>query len=176
MGKDPDTIREEIEDTRERMGENIDAIGYKADVKSRTKENIQGKVDTVKDKLGVAGGKVSDATPDSDQVKGQAKRAATTAQQNPLGLAVGGVAVGFLAGMLIPESQKEHEKLGGMADQVKEQAKQTGQEALDRGKQVAQSAAQSATETAKEEGQQHGQELADSAKENAEAASPRSSS
>jgi gas vesicle protein len=176
MGQDPDAIRSEIEDTRDRMGDTLDAIGYKTDVKSRTKENIQGKVDNVKDKLGVAGGKVSDATPDSGEVKQQARKAAGVAQENPLGLAAGGIAVGFIAGMLIPESQKEHEKLGGMADQVKDQAKQTGQEALDRGKQVAQSAAQSAAETAREEGQEHGQKLADSAKENAEAASPRSSS
>ena len=35
MGEDPDTIRDEIAGTRERMGDTIDALGYKADVKSR---------------------------------------------------------------------------------------------------------------------------------------------
>ncbi|HEV7774216.1 MAG TPA: DUF3618 domain-containing protein [Conexibacter sp.] len=162
MGQHPDAIRDEVEQTRERMGETIDALGHKADVKTRTKENIEGKVDTVKERLGMATGKVSDATPDSENVTQGARRAAGIAQENPLGLAAGAVAVGFLAGMLVPSSRMEDEKLGPMADQVKEQVKETGQEALERGKQVAQSAA----ETARDEAQQQGQGLADSAREN----------
>jgi len=163
MGQDPDTLRREVIETRQRMGETIDALGYKADVKTRTKENISGKVDSVKEKLGVATDKVSDVTPDGDQVKQQARRAAGIAQENPLGLAVGAAAVGFLAGMLVPSSRMEDEKLGPMADQVKQQVKETGQEALEHGKEVAQSAA----ETVKDEAQEHGRQLADSARENA---------
>jgi len=167
MGEDPDAIRDEIADTRERMGETIDALGYKADVKSRAKDNVSGKVDSVKERLGLAGQKASDVTPDAEQVKGQVRRAAGVAQENPLGLAVGAAAAGFLLGMLVPSSRVEDEKLGPVADRVKEQAKETGQEALERGKQVAQSAAQSAADTVSEEGQKHGEQLADSAKENA---------
>ena len=59
MGEDPDTIRDEIADTRERMGDTIDALGYKADVKSRAKDNVAGKVDSVKESLGLAGQKAS---------------------------------------------------------------------------------------------------------------------
>ena len=58
MGEDPSVIREQIENTGERMGETVEALGYKADVPSRAKENIQGKVDTVKSKVG-------GATPDA---------------------------------------------------------------------------------------------------------------
>jgi ElaB/YqjD/DUF883 family membrane-anchored ribosome-binding protein len=163
MGQDPDAIRDEVEQTRERMGETIDALGHKADVKTRTKENIGGKVDSVKERLGMSGGKVGEMTPDSEQMKQGARRAAGVAQENPLGLAAGAVAVGFLAGMLVPSSRMEDEKLGPMADQVKE----TGQEALERGKQIAQSAA----ETAREEAQQQGQGLAESAREHARSAS-----
>jgi hypothetical protein len=165
MGEDPDTIRDEITDTRERMGDTIDALGYKADVKSRARDNVSGKVDTVKERLGLAGQKATDMTPDADQVKGQVRKAAGIAQENPLGLAVGAVAVGFLAGLVVPGSRVEDEKLGPVADRVKEQARDTGEEALERGKQVAQSAAQSATDTASEEGRRHGQQLADSARE-----------
>ena len=167
MGEDPDTIRDEIADTRERMGDTIDALGYKADVKSRAKDNVAGKVDSVKESLGLAGQTASDMTPDAEQVKGQVRKAAGLAQENPLGLAVGAMAVGFLAGMLVPSSRVEDEKLGPTADKVKEQAKETGQEALERGKQVAQSAAQSAADTASEEGQKHGEQLAESAKQSA---------
>jgi len=126
MGEDPNAIRADIERTRADMGDTVDALGYKADVKSRAKDRIS---DT-----------------------------ASVAQENPLGLAIGGVAVGFLAGILVPSSRVEDEKLGPMADQVKDQAKETGQEALERGKHVA----EQAVETAKEEGQKQAQEMAPS--------------
>jgi hypothetical protein len=55
-------------------------------------------------------------------------------QENPLGVAVGAVAVGFLAGMVIPSTRIENEKIGPMADHVKDQVKESGQEVLERGK------------------------------------------
>jgi len=138
------------------MGDTVDALGYKADVKSRAKDRIG----ETKDRLT---GKVSDVTPDGRQVR----RAAGVAQENPLGLAIGGIAVGFLAGMLVPSSRVEDEKIGPVADQVKDQIKETGQEAVERGKDVAQQAA----ETAKEAGQQHAEELQGSAQQRAETVS-----
>jgi ElaB/YqjD/DUF883 family membrane-anchored ribosome-binding protein len=140
MGEDPNLIRADIERTRAEMGDTVDALGYKADVKSRTKDRVNRLT-----------GRVSDATPDKQQVK----RAASVAQENPVGLAVGGVAAGFLLGMLVPSSRVEDEKIGPMADQVKDQIKETGEEALDRGKEVAQQAAQSAKDTAQEAGREH---------------------
>jgi gas vesicle protein len=106
--------------------------------------------------------------PDRDQVRGgaqQAKQSArqvvSVAQANPLGLGIGAVAVGFLAGMLVPSTRMENERMGEVADQVKEQAREVGQEALEHGKSVAQEAAQSATQTVQESGQQHAQDLSD---------------
>src|SRR5689334_22905836 len=136
MGQDPDAIRQEIEQTRERMGDTVDALGYKADVPARAKESISDKVDTVKSKVAGIGSGVSAATPQPNDVKQGAKQAVGVVQENPLGLAIGATAVGFLAGMLIPSSRIEDERVGPVADQVKEQARQTGQEALEHGKQI----------------------------------------
>ena len=163
MGQDPDAIRQDIEQTREQMGETIGAIGYKTDVKSRAKESVSDKTDAIKSKVGGVMGKANDATPSTGEMKQGAQQAVSVAQENPLGLAIGAVAAGFIAGMLIPSTRVEDEKLGDMADQVKDQVKQTGQEALDRGEQVAQEAATAAKETAQESGQQQAQELASSA-------------
>jgi len=170
VGQEPDRIRAEIEATRADMSETVDAIGYKADVKSRAKENLQEKKESIvglKDK--VVGG-ASERTPDSAEVKQQAKKAASVAQENPLGLAIGSLAVGFLAGMLIPSTRVEDEKLGEVSDQVLEKAKQTGQEALEHGKQVAQETVETAKETAKQSGQEHAQQVKDSAQENVQEA------
>ena len=146
MGEDPDRLRAEIEQTR-------------AEMSASAQERLVG-----------AGQSVGDATPDTEQVKQQARRAKSVAQENPLGLAVGAVAVGFLAGMLIPATRVEDEKLGAISDDVIDRAKETGQEALERGKQVAQEAAQSAQETVKDSGQQHAEELKGSAQEHAQEA------
>ena len=47
--------------------------------------------------------------------------------------------------MLIPSTKVEDERLGPVADEVKEQVKQTGQEAVEHGKQIAQDTVQTAT-------------------------------
>jgi ElaB/YqjD/DUF883 family membrane-anchored ribosome-binding protein len=179
MGQDPDAIRQDIEQTRAEMSDTVEAVGYKADVPSRAKDKVSETVDNVKNKVSdtatrakeaVTGttSRVSDATPDSGQLKQQARRTAGLAKENPLGLAVGAAAIGFLAGLAVPSTRVENERLGPLADQVKDKVKETGQEALDRGKQVAQEVASSAAETAKQSTQEHGQGLADSAKESAQ--------
>jgi hypothetical protein len=163
MGEDPDMIRKDIEETRDRMGDTVDALGYKTDVKARAG-----------DKVGALKEKVTGAAPSGGDVKDGARQAAGVAQENPLGLAVGAVAVGFLAGMLIPSTRVENERIGPMADQVKDQIKETGQEALEHGKAVASetasAAADAATSTAQEQGQAHADELKDSAQDHAQTA------
>lgn len=157
MAQDPELIRRDIEETRHHMGDTVDALAYKADVPGRAKERVSGAVDSLRGR-----------TPDAGQVKDGAKQAVSTAESNPLGLALGFAAAGFIAGLLAPKTRVENEKLGPMSDQVMEQAKQTGQEALERGKQVAQETAEAAMETAQESAQQHGEGLKDSAQQNAE--------
>jgi ElaB/YqjD/DUF883 family membrane-anchored ribosome-binding protein len=168
MGEDPSTIRSEIEDTRERMGDTVDALAYKADVKTRAKESVSEKVDTLKSKVTGAKDSVSDATPSGGEVKHHAKRTVGIAQENPLGLAIGAAAIGFVAGMLIPATRVEDEKIGPVSDQVRAKAAETGQQALDRGKQVASDVASSAAETAKESGRSHAEGVAEDAKQAAQ--------
>ena len=76
MGQDPDAIRAEIEQTRARMGDTVDAPGYKADVKGRAKDKVSDTKDRITGAVGGITGRVSDATPDSGEVKGQARKAA----------------------------------------------------------------------------------------------------
>ena len=176
MGQDPDTIRREIEQTRERMGETVDALGYKADVPSRTKEAVTGRVTSVKEAITGKASDLNEATPGAQDVKRAARKGAGIAQENPLGLAVGSIAVGFLAGMLIPATRVENEKIGPMADQLSDLARETGQEALERAqtvasevagtaKEAAQDAVGQVKETAQSSAQEQAAELKDSAQQ-----------
>jgi gas vesicle protein len=179
VAQDPELIRRDIEETRHHMGDTVDALAYKADVPGRAKDRVSGAVGSVKDKLGGAGSAVADRTPDGAQMKEGAMQAVGVAEANPLGLAVGFAAAGFLAGMVAPKTRIEDERIGPMADQVKEQVRDTGTEALERGKQVAsdvadtakeqaQQAASEVKDTTRESAQQQGSELKDSAQESAQ--------
>jgi len=174
MGQDPGEIRQDIERTREQMGDTVEALSYKTDVKARAKDSITDRVDSVKSRVGLAGSKVSDATPSGEDVKQGARRAKGIAEENPLGLAIGAVAIGFIAGLAVPATRVEDERLGPVADQVKDQARETGQEALERGKEVARQTAHSAKETAQRAGQEHAEELKESASQGAREAAPSS--
>jgi len=176
-------IRQDIEATRERMSEHADALAYKVDVPARTKDKVTGLKDSVMSavtggaetvKSAVGGGTdnvmsaVSDRTPSMDDVAGQARRAKGMAQQNPLGMALGAVALGFLAGLAVPATRLENERLGPLADEVKDRARDLGQEALDRGKQVATEAAHAAKDTAQESARDQAQELREHAMDGAQ--------
>jgi uncharacterized protein DUF3618 len=178
MGETPDDIREEIEETRARMGDTVEAIGYKTDVKSRMKESVADKKDSLVGSI--TGGKdavvgkadalvsrVGGAVPDGQQVKGGAAKVGLSTE-NSLGLAVAGAAVGFVLGTLLPKTSIEDEKLGEFSDQVTEKAKEAGQEALDRGKSVAQDAIQTATDTAQERTQDEADAMAASLRDKAQ--------
>lgn len=161
MGEAPDhssedLIREDIEATRARMGERADALAYKADVPARSKDKVHDVVDNIKGKVtgmanqvsgtsqnaaGSVSGRASavsgKANAATDQAGDKAKQARGLAEDNPLGLAIGAIALGFLAGLAVPSTRVEQEKLGPLADQATAKAKELGQDLGERAKDVA---------------------------------------
>jgi len=164
MAERTEELRADIEETRERMGDTVDALAYKADVPTRTKEWIGEKKDAVTEAVT---GKVSDVTPDAAEVKLRARRMRRAVERNPLGLAIGGAAVGFVAGLLTPSTRVEDEKLGPMADELRSTASEAGREAVERGRQVVQEAGETAVETAKERGREESEQLSTSLQDKA---------
>jgi hypothetical protein len=132
------------------------------------KSAVSGTATRAKEAVTGATDRAGDATPSRGEVKQAGRQAVGLAKENPLGLAIGAVAVGFLAGLAVPSTRVEDERLGPVADQVKEKVRETGQEAVDRGKQVAQDVASTAADTARSSAQGHGQQLAESAREGAQ--------
>jgi gas vesicle protein len=154
MGKGTSELREEIEETRARVGEEVDALSYKTDVGARVGDYVDDKKEAVTSKVSGAKDAVVSVVPSRRSVN-------RIAHSNPLGLAIGAAAVGFVAGLLLPETRVEEEHLGDAATRVRQAATDAGQEALERGKDVAQSALQ----TVKEEGSQQSRELASDLKD-----------
>lgn len=168
MAQTPDEIRTEIEDTRSRMSDTVGAIGHRANLPGRAKEAIGGAVHRVTgampDPSAVTSGardaasKAGDVLPSAQQVK----RAASVAQSNPLGLMIGAAAVGFVTGMMIPSTRMEDERIGELADDLKQQVREVGQEAAQRGREVVEQTAEAAGEAVQSVGREQGQELAQS--------------
>ena len=167
MAQRSDDLKSEIEQTRERLSETADALAYKANVPTRAKDWIGEKKDAVVGTVGGATSAVTGAAPDGAQVTDGMGRMKRLAERNPLGLAIGGAAAGFLAGLLAPSTRMEDERIGPVADEVKTTAAEAGREALDRGKQVAQEAGESALETVKERGREEGEDLSATLQEKA---------
>jgi hypothetical protein len=168
MAEKPDAIREEIAATRQRMGDTVEALAYKADVKARAREKIaevrtivttatEGFVSSLRenDTLGTTreGGSMANSTTTTKTTSSTTESWESEGgllKRNPLAAAFGALAIGFLAGLLIPSTPTENEKLGPVADQVKASAKEAAQEAVGRGKAIATEAATSATTAVKE--------------------------
>jgi gas vesicle protein len=161
MGQETGEIRQDIERTRARVGEEVEALSYRTDVGARLDDYVDEKKQAVTSKVKGATESVTSAASTVVPNKQRLRSMKETAERNPLGLAVGGAALGFLAGLVLPSTRVEDEHLGEISDEIKDNAKEAGHEALERGKDVA----QSAIETAKDEGGQQTRELASELKE-----------
>ena len=166
MAEEPDAIRAEIAATRQRMGDAVEALAYKTDVKARARDKIAEvrEIVTIATDSFVA----SVREPLDDETTGEGARMSTSTssstsqtsrewedeggllKRNPLAVAFGAAAVGFLAGLLIPSTPAENERIGPVADQVKQSARDAAQEAVGRGKAMAADAAVSAATAVQE--------------------------
>ena len=95
--KTPDEIREDIEQTRSNLGDTVEALGAKSDVKGRASARVEEIKGNVKESVSGAADSVKSASPSSAQQGGAA--AADKVKQNPLPFAIAGaLIIGFLIG------------------------------------------------------------------------------
>jgi Protein of unknown function (DUF3618) len=101
--KDPEQIRDEIETTRREMGDTVEALAAKADVKARMREKVGATKETAAQKKDDLLGKAKGVSPDT--VTSGAGQATQKAKENPLPVAAMGAFVGgFLLGRLTKRS------------------------------------------------------------------------
>ncbi len=182
MGQETSQIKSEIEATRNRMSDTVDAIAYKADVPARVRDDVNGRIESVKETVGnvLAGSKkkagdsvaavgerasdVSNAAANAldesrsriSDAAGSTRQAVSMAVENPLGLALGALALGLLGGLLVPTSDLERRRIGPLHDEIAERAQVAVDEVVQAGKSVLSETIAAATESA----QQHGKEVA----------------
>lgn len=174
------------------------------DAASTAKDAVVGAASSAKDAVVGAKERVVDATSSareraselSWQARERARYQARQAQmgfwqsmeERPLAIGVAALALGVVAGLMAPSTRKENELMGETRDRLMERAREVGEEALEKGKQVAHVAvdtlkeeaerqdltpeklaekvrtvAKEATNTVKEEGKRQASELKETA-------------
>ena len=98
--EDPAQIEREIEQTREALGDTVEALAQKTDVKAQARQRIEQTKASATEKKDELLAKVRDRAPDS--ASAAAAQTSAKARENKVPLAAAGVfAVGFLAGRMI---------------------------------------------------------------------------
>jgi hypothetical protein len=161
---------------------------------STAKDAVVGAKDAVVDVAGTAREKASELGWQArEQARYRTRQARVgfweTMEERPLALGAAAIALGVVAGLMIPSTRKEDELMGETRDRLMERAKEVGEEALEKGKQVANVAvdtlkeeverqeltpeklaekvrtvAKEATNTVKEEGKRQASDLKETAK------------
>ena len=94
--KSPEQLREEIGQTRKQLGDTVEALAAKTDVKAQVKVRAASVKDTAQQKKDEFVSAAKNATPES--ASAGAQQVATTVQDKPLPFAAGGA---FAAGLLV---------------------------------------------------------------------------
>lgn len=97
--KTPEEIRRGIEETRVHLGETVEALAEKADVKGQVTRRISVVADTTGQKKDDLMEKVKHVAPESASFGMQ--HVAASVQRRPAPFAAGALAVGFLLGWLL---------------------------------------------------------------------------
>jgi uncharacterized protein YjbJ (UPF0337 family) len=190
MGEDTEGLRRDIEDTREELSRDVDALTEKVSpsrIVDRGIERTKGRLSSMRDRVmgsaedavgSVREGVSSAGGTMSDTASGAADTVKQKTQGNPLAAGLIAFGVGWLVSSLIPPSEKEAELAGKAVDAAKEKGKPLAQEAADVGAQIGQdlkdraqeaadsvkSTAAEAASTVKDEGRSSASTVADDVK------------
>lgn len=130
MDQERNQVRE-VDDARRRVAEDVRSVAENANVVERAKETAQNKMDDVKSSMGE---RVRQAREKLEDARDQMSNMTPT--ENPIGMLIAGVAVGFLIGLALPVTRFESERIGPIAQDMKEKARQKGSEVVRRGGEV----------------------------------------
>lgn len=129
MDQERNQVRE-IEDARQRVADDVRSVAENANVVERAKETAQNKIDDVKSSVGNRVKQVR------DKLQGARDSVQLNPSENPIGMLIAGAAIGFLIGLALPVTRFESERIGPIAQDVKDKARQAGSEAVRRGGEV----------------------------------------
>ncbi len=152
------TAKDKVQDVAGSAKDALSSAGDKvSDLGHQVADKASGLGHQVADKASNLGHQVSDKATDlRRQAKTQVRRARVgfwqTMEENPLMVGAATLALGVIAGLLIPSTDKEDELMGETRDHLLDQVKETSQQMLDKSKHVAEAVADKVKEEARNQG------------------------
>ncbi len=155
----------ELKDKLPTGGDGVGGLGDKVKAKLPSGEALK---DKLPDGVSDAASKIADKTPSTEDVKQKAQGAAGVASDHPIAVAAGAAAAGLAAGLAVPETELERQKLKPHAQQARAEITGRVQETVQQVKSGAQDAAGSVADAVKEQGQQQGGKIGEVAEKAAD--------
>ncbi len=163
---DPDTIRANIEATRQKTALDVDALADKvspSNIADRQKEKVKDRVRSARESVMGAAGSAKDALPGSGSAGSVKDSAVVTAKGHPMVVGLIAFGAGWLLSSLLPTTSSERElsstvkdKAAPLVDAAKDAAKDTAQQLKEPAQDAAahlKETAQDAAGTVKQQGQ-----------------------
>jgi gas vesicle protein len=170
--------KELLADKKEAVMEKVDELKSKlpsgGDSEGGMGETIKSKLpdpEAIKSKLPdgeTIKAKLPDGAPSTDDVKAKAQQAAGVAHDHPLAVTAGAAAAGLVAGLALPETDLEREKLAPTAQKVRADVQGRVQDTVEQVKHGAKDAVGSVAEAVKDKGQEHGGKVGEMAEKAAD--------
>jgi len=133
------------------MADTTTASRKKQPLRKRVGAGLKARVQTVKGSVDNATGAFAENTA--------GLRASAESLRNPLGLALGGLAAGFLIGLVIPSTEYEDERLPELREAIVGRGQEIVDDAIEHGRAVLDDTISAATNSAQHHGQQFVSEL-----------------
>jgi gas vesicle protein len=161
--------KDKVQDLTGSAKDALSSAGDKvSDLAGQAKDQVSGLGHQVADKASTLGHQVADRASSlghqvSDRASDLRRQAKTgvrrarvgfwqTMEENPLMVGAATLALGVIAGLLIPSTDREDELMGETRDHLLDQAKEAGQQVLDKSKHVAEAVADKVKEEARNQG------------------------
>ncbi len=123
-----------------------------ADTAASAREGVSSRAGSAAGTAGAVGGGVREALPGRDEARQGVERVAGGMRANPLAIAAGALALGAIAGALLPSTRAEDERLGPLADEVRDKGAAAAQEAIEKGRDAVGDVGEQLTAAAREAG------------------------
>ncbi len=150
-----------VDEARERVSEAAGSVRQKAsdisdaasDWATWARQSLAGTAETAREAATSAASRAGQWTAQAGAAMKRGREAAAhTADEYPLAVGAGVLALGVLTGLLLPRSRSEDRWLGEHADELKRRARDTGEDLLARGKQVVSETANDMAQEARRQG------------------------
>ena len=144
MDQERDEVRQ-VEEARQRVADDLRSVSDSANVVQRAKDAANDRVEdaksSVQEKLsGVKSSLQGSVETARGVVRDRMQQAGEAAQninvnptENPIGMLIAGLAVGFLVGLALPITRFESERIGPITEGMKGRVKDARDEAMRRG-------------------------------------------